>query len=327
MLERLKSIVKQSGLYNSILKLIIGSNLATQIFLGFISIASNNKQQLNLETITINGVKSVSVENKNRKIYLAVRHIAYIQDVLENFDYYFQSVVPKFDGSHQIVDYSKPNLHTLNTSGLSFYFTSFVEPMETNDIYLEKGNLKNGYIVFDLGAYCGLSTYSFSQIVGETGHIYALEPDTENFNALTKNIQSHQLINVTSMNKGIWSTTKRLLFQSEANMGSGVQTIVDRQLSAYEIDAISLDDMCRLFSIERVDYVKMDIEGSEIEVLKSAENFLIKYKPRLIIEAHIVKGILTTNDICAILEKYKYSWEIIPQAGLPLPLIYAYPNL
>ena len=59
----------------------------------------------------------------------------------------------------------------------------------------------------------------------------------------------------------------------------------------------TLDTIADEFKLKRCDFIKMDIEGSEIQVLKSSKEFIKKFKPKLIIEPHFINGELNTNLI------------------------------
>jgi hypothetical protein len=109
-------------------------------------------------------------------------------------------------------------------------------------------------------------------------------------------------------------------------MGSGISKVQDRAANLFSVPVISLSDFCAEFKIGRIDYIKMDIEGAEVEVLQSSGEILKKFKPRLIIEPHVVGTRLVTDDLCKILSEYGYNTEVLAQSDLPLPLIFAYPN-
>jgi FkbM family methyltransferase len=267
------------------------------------------------------------VATRNDKVILiSNRHYAYLQDIVDNFEYYFNAVQPKLDGTRQIVDYSIAGQHVVMPSGIPFYFSSFAEPLETTVIYLEKGGLKEGDIVLDLGSYCGATVWAFSKAVGKKGKVYAFEPDPDNYRMLQKNIEYHNLTNVLSINKGVWSFSGNLLFQGEGNMGSGISIVQDRAANQFNIQVLSLGDFCTNYNIDRIDYIKMDIEGAEVEVLKASGDILRKYKPRLIIEPHRIASRLATDEVCEILSGYGYHTEVLAQSDLPLPLIYAEPG-
>jgi hypothetical protein len=109
-------------------------------------------------------------------------------------------------------------------------------------------------------------------------------------------------------------------------MGSGISQVQGRAANLFSVSVISLDDLCAQYEISAIDYIKMDIEGAEVEVLKASGDLLRKYQPRLIIEPHVVGTRLVTDDLCEMLAGYGYSTEVLAQADLPLPLIYAYPT-
>lgn len=120
----------------------------------------------------------------------------------------------------------------------------------------------------------------------------------------------HHLDNVVAINKGVWSSSGSLLFQGEGNMGSGISQVQGRTANLFSVAVISLKDLCTEYNIKAIDYIKMDIEGAEVEVLKASGDLLKKYKPRLIIEPHVIGTQLATNEVCEILSSYGYKTEV-----------------
>lgn len=324
-LGNLKTFVKKLGISHLLEKWIVSTYVGARIYLAFMRISASPKS-IDLQLEKSNSNLNIVIGKKNKLIKISMRHFAYLQDVVVNFDYYFNAVQPEILSHDQMwVDYSLPRQHILLPSKTPFFFSSFAEPIETTDIYLQMGKLKEGDIVLDLGSYCGSTVWGFSKAVGESGKVYGFEPDPINFEVFCKNIEYHQLSNVVAINRGVWSFSGNLLFQGEGNMGSGISKVQSRAANLLKVPVISLDDFCEEFDIRKIDYIKIDIEGAEIEVLKASSNILKKYKPRLIIEPHIIGMHLITEDVCNILFEYGYTTEILPQSDLPLPLIYAYP--
>ena len=105
-------------------------------------------------------------------------------------------------------------------------------------------------------------------------------------------------------------------------MGAGVSSDSNTKIAVRRLDTIA-----REFNLLQVDFIKMDIEGSEIEVLNSSKEFINKFKPRFVIEPHFIDGKINTNLLVSILEELNYTVEIIKQGSFDYqPLIYAYPN-
>jgi FkbM family methyltransferase len=323
-LELMKWFVKKVGVYQLLEKWIIHTRVGASVFSSFMR-PHARKKGVDLQIEKNGQYLNYYVVKQNRVVKIALKHFAYLQDIIDNFDYYFSAVRPDELNRQLVVDYSVSRQHILMPSEVPFFFSSFAEPLETTDIYINRGNLKEGDVVLDLGAYCGATVWSFAKVVGVNGRVYGFEPDPVNYEVLRKNVEYHKLSNVVTINKGVWSASGSLLFQGEGNMGSGISIVQSRAVNQYAIQVVTLNDFCAEYNITRIDYIKMDIEGAEVEVLKASGDVIGKYKPRLIIEPHVVGTHLVTDEVCEILSGYGYKTEILAQADLPLPLIYAYP--
>lgn len=144
--------------------------------------------------------------------------------------------------------------------------------------YFEEGifKLREHEIFVDAGAYHGETTEEFASWCPSYEKIYCFEPDSSNYVKLTDNLQG-AMRDVTLIKAGLWNENKRLYFES-----------VDRDRTAShindqgteEIDVVSLDS---ILNGDRVTYIKMDIEGAELEALEGARETIRKYKPKLAI--------------------------------------------
>jgi FkbM family methyltransferase len=307
---RLKKIIEVLGFYD----------FATLAYLKWIAVRRNIKLETNRtadsETIRFHGPHA-------RCIIISRRHIVYGADMINFFDYYYDAVIPSSQDGESIVDYSRPAWHTLKESGVKFHFSSLPESDTTTSIYLKKAALGPDSVVIDLGGYCGASSYFFAKTAGPNSRILCLEPDPLNYDSLLRNIQFHQLKNVTSMPLAVWSHSGKLRFETEGNMGSGVYEIHARNTHAVGVESITLEELAAKQGLERIDFIKMDIEGAESVVLRAAASLLKKYRPCLIVEPHIVAGKLNTDEVAQILRDIGYTLEFIPQGELKLPLIFA----
>jgi len=161
--------------------------------------------------------------------------------------------------------------------------------------------------------------------------VIALEPDPQNLKACQTNIAEHQrvngLANITLRSSAVGDINGLLPFSSEGSMGSAAAVIVGGgRGSVIHVEAVTLDQLVLDYQLERVAFVKMDIEGMELGVLQRAEAFLRRFRPRLVIEPHYVAGVLTTDGIVSCLTGCGYACEVIEQYGVALPLITAVPN-
>jgi FkbM family methyltransferase len=117
-----------------------------------------------------------------------------------------------------------------------------------------------------------------------------LEPDVNNYEKLLLNIPNAD--NIKCLNLGAWDKKDTLHFNTDGT-SSGISESGD-----YSIDVDAIDNLA---GDGRVDFIKMDIEGSELNALHGAENTIRKYKPILAICVYHKK-----NDLLTI-PKYIYS--------------------
>ena len=115
----------------------------------------------------------IDVSKGKRTIRISMRHFPYALDMARSFEHYFGQIVPIGAKGQFVVDYSRPKLHRYVASGLEFELSSFAEEASAIDSYFRWYRPRPGDVVFDLGAYCGVSSYYFSQMVGPSGTVYA----------------------------------------------------------------------------------------------------------------------------------------------------------
>jgi FkbM family methyltransferase len=271
----------------------------------------------------------------DRAVVLAKEHAPYTLDVADHFSYYHGAVASQSIDGVALVDYSSPREHRLQPSGDTFLFTGFAEPEETTEVYLAHAQLAAGDLVLDLGAYCGASTISFAKAVGPTGHVVAFEPDRANAAALRENVNRHGLTNVTIVEAGIWRASTVLQFSAEGNMGSALAAVLPRATHTESVRVLSMADAvqyaCAKAGIQRVSFVKMDIEGAEVAVLEAAQDFLREHRPRLVIEPHRTEAgaglsTLNTDQIVSLLTRAGQSCTLAMQGVGAHPLILASPE-
>jgi FkbM family methyltransferase len=234
-------------------------------------------------------------------------------------------------GRH-LADFSTPCFHKI--AGFDHFpvlIPSIPEPHVTIEQYLSFARLKPGDIVFDLGVYAGITSIVFSQTVGPEGAVFGFEADSTNFEAASENLKTARRFgapnNTVLVQKAVWCHGNGLEFSSEGAMGSSAAAIVGSgRGEIVTVPTTTRSDFCAERGIDRIDFIKMDIEGAEIEVLESSRQLLSQVRPRLIIEPHYVNGELTADRCCAILESIGYTTQMVVQHGVSLPLIEASPR-
>ncbi|HZB16584.1 MAG TPA: FkbM family methyltransferase [Nitrososphaeraceae archaeon] len=155
---------------------------------------------------------------------------------------------------------------------------------------------KEGDIVIDIGAHIGLYTIISSKRLGANGKVVAIEADPSNFEMLKSNIKLNQLTNVIPLNYAVYSKETKLKLYLPSGGESGFtkyNTImpnwINTQEKFVEVNANTLDYLLQLNEIrqEEVNWIKIDVEGAEFEVLKGATNVLSKSKDvAILMELH-----------------------------------------
>ena len=216
--------------------------------------------------------KTVELRKGKRKFIFSREQMFFFWDVVANFDEYFDSFESEQQGDMSVLNFFGTREQIIKSFGVPLLIPGMTEGDWTLKGYTQKYVPKEGDVVFDCGAYCGIATYYLSKLVGPTGKVYAFEPDTSNYAVLVKNIERHHLNNVTPINKGLYLRSGTLSFNSTGSANSMV-ALTDAPHNTI-IEVVSLADAYKQFGLQRLDFVKMDIEGAELEVIEGAKEFL-----------------------------------------------------
>lgn len=176
--------------------------------------------------------------------------------------------------------------------------------------YLTRYKIRKGDVVVDGGAYTGTFATIASKMAGDDGKVIAFEPDTENHKKLLANIELNGLKNVLVIQKGLWSSDTKLPFRDAHNLGSSFIFDEPGTDSVIDLPVVSLDRELERLGIEKIDFLKMDVEGAEIEAIKGARNILAKSDPKLAIASyHVVAGRETSHELEKLLGDMGYVAE------------------
>jgi len=171
------------------------------------------------------------------------------------------------------IDGQKMFLDDLDSMCLSI--NRVYEEFETKVV---KKIIKKGDVVVDLGAMIGYYTLIFAKLVGNEGKVHAFEPEPTNFEILKKNVEINGYKNVILVRKAVSSKTgMEKLFISKWNKGGNTMLDLKDFDQSIKIDSIRLDDYLTDFA-GKIDFIKIDIEGFEIEAIKGMSSVLQKMK-------------------------------------------------
>ncbi len=199
------------------------------------------------------------------------------------------------------------NLINFKISGkLDYLLPCFSDKAEVYESILK---LSDNETIVDAGAYNGDTVEEFLAFTnGTANRIYALEPDRKNFAKLVRNTESLPFVN--PMNVAAFSENTSLFFKKSAGRQSKIAD------DGEKIEAIAIDSL----GDKKISLIKMDIEGSELDAIKGAENTIKAYKPKLYICAYhrnedmfsiplAIKAIRSDYKIYFRQHKYIPAWE------------------
>jgi len=168
-----------------------------------------------------------------------------------------------------------------------------VKEIYLENVYERNYSIHPNDIVIDVGANVGIFTVKSSIKVGQAGKVYAIEPIEENFKLLKNNCDVNNLVNVVCIRKACGSKSgKAIMLKSRSSAlhslkDFGVANIKNSEFSQeeVEVDCETLDNICKELGVSRIDFLKIDVEGAELEVLKGAEESL-KITRNIAMELH-----------------------------------------
>jgi len=236
----------------------------------------------------------ISLQRGSRRILLKKSAYVQVPITMECFDQFFASVfATERDGVSEL-DFSRPGLFRYKRSGVELFFPDIPEE-DSMDAYTYWYTPQPGDVVWDVGAHAGCTSYFLAQMVGPTGRVFAFEPDEHNFECMLRNIAAHKLENVVPVKKALAGETGTMDFVMDGTMSAGLYDYIryGDKTKLKTVQTISLEDACREFgSVPQ--YVKMDIEGSEVPVVQGSAEFLKQHPIHFSIESyHWIGDVLT----------------------------------
>jgi FkbM family methyltransferase len=153
-------------------------------------------------------------------------------------------------------------------------------------------HLQPGAVVFDLGANLGQYTLLAAKLAGPNGHVHSFEPSGRMFAELEFNVRLNGLSDACTLNHLAVSDANGVAklstyapgYEVYGSLGSS-QRYCDKIVGFEEVATITLDDYVRQKGIRRVDFMKIDVEGAELPVLRGATQLLAApMAPALLLE-------------------------------------------
>ena len=154
--------------------------------------------------------------------------------------------------------------------------------------------IKKSDYCFDLGSHIGFFTMLFAKLTGEDGKVFSFEPIKEGYSFQEKSAKKNGFKNVKVFNFALGDEVKeeKAYVFSDSGMAHFDPTILglkeDHESDVFVIK--TLDSIPEVVKLNKLDFMKIDIEGFEYKALKGSINTVKRHKPKMLIEIHDQKN-------------------------------------
>jgi len=226
----------------------------------------------------------------HRKIKLALNSPEHKQKLAE--------VHKLADGGHQIDAVGLPwKLTRMNLKSLGYDIELYYRPSgimtqfvdEQYRCVTDRGVIgcASGDVVIDAGGCWGDTALYFAERSGPTGEVFVFEFLPDNLAIMRKNLSLNTELSsrIEVIENAVWSKSREKLSVRPHGPGTSVSP-AQNDPQALMTETLSIDDLIKERDLSRVDFIKMDIEGAELEALKGSEQVIRRFKPKLAITVY-----------------------------------------
>lgn len=170
--------------------------------------------------------------------------------------------------------------------------------------------LKKDSVVIDVGANVGGHTVAFAN-TSPSGKIFAFEPSLDTYKILVRNTKKFK--NVTTFQSAISEKTGMAYFYEAYDSGySGLKNTGRKKISkVYTVPTISIDNLVKNKKLDRLDLIKIDVEGTEASVIQGARETIKKFHP--IIMCEICDDSNSSQKTIDLIKSFGYKSHIIKE--------------
>ncbi len=225
------------------------------------------------------------------------------------------------------IDFTKPGLHKYRRTGLELMAPTVAED-DSMPQYTSRFQPSDGMTVFDVGAHAGLTTIELARMVGLSGRVIAFEPDDVARHFLEVNLANHEISNVEVVNAALGEQSGEALFSMDGTQAAGlVDTLVySRADKAKKVRVMTLREACDELDAKPI-FIKSDIEGGELGMIRGALDFLSENPMHLAFETHRLRdGSFTHEHLAPLFASAGYDTEHVVEGPTHQNFMYASPG-
>lgn len=177
-------------------------------------------------------------------------------------------------------------------------------------LWLYRYTPRSGDVVVDVGAGMGEEAIVFSRLVGPSGRVLSIEAHPETFACLEQTVLRSRLSNVTTIHCALADADGKAVIGDEDYLGNSIL-----RGGAIEVPQRSLGSLCAEQGVERIDFLRMNIEGAEKLAVRGMGGIPVR---NICISCHDFCGLPSKAEVTTTLESLGYRVETRPaEPGAP----------
>ena len=146
-------------------------------------------------------------------------------------------------------------------------------------------NLQPGSIVMEVGAYIGYYAMQAAKLVQPDGHVIAVEAVPENVKIINENLRINEVDNITVVEAAAWKEPADLTFYRESHQAGSLLPNIVKNKTKFTVSANSIDNILKELNVVSVDFIRIQVNGAEMEVLQGMRETMEKRHPIVLVTA------------------------------------------
>lgn len=235
----------------------------------------------------------IALRNSESKAIFAIREILY----------FFLKLIPKNTVVPILLGKLKGKKWIIGSALSAFWLGTY----EYEKQLLFYRIIRKGAVVYDIGAHTGFHTLLASSLAGPAGKVFAFEPSPRNVRYLRKHLEINHCDNVTVIEAAVAEEDGSAFLEEDQEYTVGLTGRLSAK-AGRKVKKVSLDNLVLEGVIPPPEYMKIDVEGAELQVLFGAKKILSDSPPVIFLSTH---GVDIHNQCCAFLTSLNYLLEPI----------------
>lgn len=174
--------------------------------------------------------------------------------------------------------------------------------------------VSRGDVAWDIGGHVGYYAVIESRLVGDSGQVLVFEPRPLNAAYIRRHVELNQVRNITLIESAVSDQCGTAMFESRTGTGTGHLS----ESGNLQVNTVVVDELVEQDGYPPPDFIKLDIEGAEVEALSGALRTIKKYRPKMLIATHDDEK---HEFVINLLESLDYQYEVLEDAGADTEII------